>query len=340
MVSPAQKKPSLYERLRLLFRGKGLFPKQQDDSTHFDGLDLPRRVLERSDSVTDADLPDADIVVACFWTTAEWVAKLSPEKGTKVYLIRHHEVHDYFPIERVAATYKLPLYKITISKWLVDLMRTQYGDANVSLVPNSVNLNKYYASEREKNSIPTVGLMYKTTYWKGCDISLKAFEIAAQHIPNLRLVAFGLEEISPDLPLPPGSEYFQKPAQETIKDIYARCDVWLCGSWSEGFNRPPFEAMACRCPVVSTAVGGLIDRIENGVNGYLVPVGDYTALADRLVRVLSLCDREWKAMSDEAYKTASSYSWDEAAELCEQAFLKAIEQDKRGEPRSVAHAVS
>ena len=331
IVSPEKCKPSFSQQMRSLLKGKGWISTKRKGLSHFDGLDVPRRVLEHEPPVTDADVPDADVVVACWWETAEWVANLSETKGAKVYLIRHHEVHDYLPKERSAATYSLPMHKIVISKWLVDLMRTQYGDNNVSLVFNSVDTQKYYAPSRGKQSIPTVGMLYKTTKWKGCDISLKALSLAAQKIPNLRLVAFGLEEPSPDLPLPPGTEYFQSPPQEKIKNIYARCDVWLCGSWGEGFHRPPLEAMACRCPVVSTEVGGPIDRIENGVNGYLVPVGDYTALADRIVRVLNLSDDQWRTMSDAAYTTATSYTWDDAAELCEQAFYTAIERTKRGD---------
>lgn len=331
VVCPSKPKPTLRQQIKSLLKGQGLISTKPTGPSHFDGLDVPRKILDHGPPVTDADLPDADIVVATFWPTAEWVANLSETKGAKTYFIRHHEVHNYFPIEKVKATYRLPLHKITISQWLVDLMRTEYGDDNVSLVPNSVDPQKYYASPRGKQLIPTVGMLYSPAYWKGCDISLKAFSLAAQKIPNLRLVAFGVKEPSPDLPLPPGTEYFRQPPQETIKDVYAQCDVWLCGSWSEGFHRPPLEAMACRVPVVSTEVGGPLDRIENGVNGYLVPVGDYQALADRLVNVLSLCDTDWRTMSDAAYATALCYSWDDAAQLCEQAFYTAIERTKRGD---------
>jgi hypothetical protein len=34
-------------------------------------------------------------------------------------------------------------------------------------------------------------MYYTTTPWKGCDIALKAFSIAAEKIPHFRLVAFG-----------------------------------------------------------------------------------------------------------------------------------------------------
>jgi glycosyltransferase involved in cell wall biosynthesis len=140
------------------------------------------------------------------------------------------------------------------------------------------------------------------------------------------LVAFGESGPYADLPLPPGTEFFRQPAQDKIKDIYAKCDVWLCGSWSEGFHLPPLEAMACRCPVVSTRVGGPQDLIQDGINGYLVPCGDVDALADRLVRLLTLSDVQWKAMSDAAYSTAHLYTWEGVTERFEQALYVAVER--------------
>jgi glycosyltransferase involved in cell wall biosynthesis len=100
------------------------------------------------------------------------------------------------------------------------------------------------------------------------------------------------------------------------------CDVWLCGSWVEGFGLTILEAMACRCPAVSTRAGGPEEIIEEGVTGHLVPAGDSAALADRLAHVLRLPDAEWRAMSDAAHARARSYSWDDAADLFESALAR------------------
>ena len=87
--------------------------------------------------------------------------------------------------------------------------------------------------------------------------------------------------------------------------------------------------MACRCPVVSTRVGGPLDIVNEGVNGHLVELKDDVALAERTLRVLRLGDAEWQAMSDSAWRTATRYSWDDAAELFEQALHHAIERVPR-----------
>jgi len=325
----------LFQQVKSLLKGRGWL--SNNEASHFKGLDVPHQVLERWRPITDADVPDADVVVATWWETAEWVANLSEAKGAKAYFIQHHEeIFEGMPKERVKATYSLPLHKITISQWLVDLMGIQYGDRNISLVPNSVDTEQFYAPPRGKQPTPRVGMLYSPIGWKGCDISLKAFSIAVQKIPSLRLVAFGESAPAANLPLPKGTQYIQRPAQNAIRDIYASCDVWLCGSWSEGFHLPPLEAMACRCPVVSTQVGGPLDIIKEGVNGHLVPVGDSTALASQLVHVVTLSETEWQKTSDDAYATATQYTWDDAVELFEAALHTAIDCRQHGDLANLA----
>ncbi len=46
------------------------------------------------------------------------------------------------------------------------------------------------------------------------------------------------------------------------------------------------EAMAYGRPVVATAVGGLVDAVEDGVTGFVVPPGDISALRGGIVRLL------------------------------------------------------
>jgi glycosyltransferase involved in cell wall biosynthesis len=264
-------------------------------------------------------VPDGDVVVATWWETAEWVNALAPSKGAKAYFIQHHEIFDYLPVDRVRATWRLPLHKITISKWLVELAAREYGDTNVSLVPNSVDTDQFHAPPRTRQARPTVGFLYSNIKWKGVDVSLTAIDRVTRSVPDLRIVAFGADRISDRLPLPADAVFCHRPAQDNIRDLYASCDVWLCGSHAEGFHLPPLEAMACRCPVVSTRVGGPADIVVQGKNGYLVPIGDVDALADRLVHVLQMTESAWRTMSHAALATARSYTWADATGLLENA---------------------
>lgn len=63
-------------------------------------------------------------------------------------------------------------------------------------------------------------------------------------------------------------------------------DAFCLLSRSEGFCNALLEAMACGVPSVVTRVGGNPEAITDGENGFLVPVDDDAAAADRLLSLL------------------------------------------------------
>jgi glycosyltransferase involved in cell wall biosynthesis len=320
----------LRRKVKSFLYGRGWRPKPEP--SYFEGLGVEHRVLEQVRPVVDSDIPDADVVVATYYTTAYGVLQLSAAKGAKAIFIQNYEVEEGKPNSQLDATWRMPMHKITISKWLVDLAREKFGDTEVSHVPNSVDLDQFHAAPREKSPVPTVGLLYNSFSLKGCDTSLKALQRVASVMPSLRLVSFGAEQPGFRLRLPPYAQFHFRPRQDMLRELYAQCDVWLCGSNVEGFHLPPLEAMACRCPVVSTRVGGPMDIIEEGVNGHLVNPKDVGALADRMLRVLRLPPDQWLQMSHAAYRTATRFTWEDATDLFEQALERAIERSAGRRP--------
>ncbi len=321
---------SIRRSVKSLLLGKGI---PRAEPSYVDQLDLPHRVLDSIRPVTDADVEDGDVVVATFYTTARGVLQLAPSKGAKAIFIQSYEVEEGRPNPMLDESWRMPMHKITISNWLVQLARDKFGDTCVSHVPNSVDLQQFFAPPRTRGQHPTVGLLYATWSLKGCRTSLAALKEVAAVLPSLRLVSFGAEPLDFRLPLPGFAEFHYRPAQDQLRELYARCDVWLCGSLVEGFHLPPLEAMACRCPVVSTRVGGPLDIVENGVNGYLVDLKDERALAARMLQVLTLAPGDWQRMSEAAYRTATRYTWDDATDLFEAALLQAVERTRRGDFR-------
>jgi glycosyltransferase involved in cell wall biosynthesis len=68
---------------------------------------------------------------------------------------------------------------------------------------------------------------------------------------------------------------------------YLSCaDVFVLPSLSEGMPMALLEAMAAGLPVVATAVGGVTEIVEDGVNGFLVRPGDARGLALQISRML------------------------------------------------------
>lgn len=68
-------------------------------------------------------------------------------------------------------------------------------------------------------------------------------------------------------------------------------DLSVLPSFTEGLPTVVLESYAAGVPVVATAVGGTPEAVADGVDGYLVPPGDSSALARRILDVLESVDR-------------------------------------------------
>ncbi|MGH3134095.1 MAG: glycosyltransferase family 4 protein [Gaiellaceae bacterium] len=91
---------------------------------------------------------------------------------------------------------------------------------------------------------------------------------------------------------------------------YERAAVVACPSHREGYGVVAREAMAYGRPVVASAVGGLVDAVEDEVTGLLVPPRDATALRAALVRLLE--DEELRTRLGRAAreKARAELSWE------------------------------
>jgi glycogen(starch) synthase len=72
--------------------------------------------------------------------------------------------------------------------------------------------------------------------------------------------------------------------RETVLELLAAADAELLSSGWENFPHSLIEGLAVGTPVISTAVGGVVEIVTDGVNGLLVPPGDPEALADAIRR--------------------------------------------------------
>src|SRR5205807_10286971 len=68
-----------------------------------------------------------------------------------------------------------------------------------------------------------------------------------------------------------------------LDGLIPHLDLLALPSFTEGLPNVVLEAMAAAVPVVATAVGGTPEVVAEGVTGWLVPPGDPSALARRVV---------------------------------------------------------
>jgi glycosyltransferase involved in cell wall biosynthesis len=101
-------------------------------------------------------------------------------------------------------------------------------------------------------------------------------------------------------------------APSMLGAYYERAAVVACPSRREGYGVVAREAMAYGRPVVAAAVGGLLDAVEDGVSGALVPPRDPVALRTAIERLLD--DPELRASQGEAARrmAQAELSWEVA----------------------------
>ena len=273
--------------------------------------------------IVETDVPDADVTIATWWETAHWIKDWSDRKGKKAYFIRHHELHGG-DTESVKETYRLPYKKLVIANWLKRVMAEDYGDESSVLIPNGVDWNQFNFQPRLKQSVPTVGMLYGIVEWKGAATAFEAIRLVQRTIPELKVICFGSHPLKPENKPPENFEYFFRPAQDLIPELYKRTDCWLLPSTLEGFGMPGIEAAACGCPVVTTRCGGPEDYIKDGHNGFLANVGDAQDMAEKMIRVLSMDEQSWCEMSVNSASYVKSFDWDKSAEILESALLNEI----------------
>jgi len=150
---------------------------------------------------------------------------------------------------------------------------------------------------------------------KGVEIALRAFPKVLQRVPEAKLVIAGSGPIL---------ETLRRRAEElSISDrvdfagwvekpetTYSGADVVIIPSiCQDAFPWAALEAMSRGRPVIAGEVGGLPEIIEPGRNGYLFPLGDSAALADRIVALLT-DEIALEAFSKKAFEKANTYRED------------------------------
>jgi glycosyltransferase involved in cell wall biosynthesis len=280
-------------------------------SAHVHRLAANVRVIPAHGKVADIAkfLPDADAVIATWWETVEAVNEAPPSKGRKFHLLQGHEVFPYLPA-RSADVHRLPFHKIAVSGWLMNLMRETYGSTDVSLVMNPVDIDRFRSTERRRLQVPTVGTVFGITPVKNSTMAFEAVRLAREQIPDLRLVAFGADALPSNFQNLSYAEYQERPAQETIPDLYRSADFWLFTSTEEGFGLPILEAMAVGTPVIATPAGAAPDLVSEKT-GALVGL-DPAEMARAIVRLFSEPEDKWIEMSRACRSTAETHDVESA----------------------------
>jgi len=163
-----------------------------------------------------------------------------------------------------------------------------FPKANLHCVPYGVDLSRFHPvgePERDEFNVLFAGA---ASIRKGVGYLLAAF--AALRHPRKRLMFVGgisleakalIDQAAATLPITCLGHF----PQTKLKEIMSRSHVLVLPSVEEGLSLVQAESMACGCPVVATANTGSEDLFEDGAQGFIVPIRNSAAIADRMQRL-------------------------------------------------------
>lgn len=125
---------------------------------------------------------------------------------------------------------------------------------------------------------------------KGVDVLVRAFE----GVPGtLVAIGDGPQEAELRASAPPNVRLIGRVERDELPEWYAAADAFVMPSRSETWGMAMNEAAAAGLPIVATeAPGAAYELLQEGVNGFRVPVEDENALREALTRVAD--DPAWR----------------------------------------------
>ena len=226
---------------------------------------------------------------------------------------------------------------VAISREVAASVKRVYGIECKILVPNCIPIAQYFRTQadrtrwREKEGFSRDAVLFisvaRLDPQKNPLLLVKSFR--ALNDPRSHLVMVGDGSLKPAV-----SAYVKGCGLEDrvhllgkrsdIPECLAASDAFVLSSDWEGNPLAVMEAMAASLPVVATAVGGVPELVEDGVQGILVPAGDGAALTEA-VRTLAGNPERRRVMAYAARARAmSSFNVDRMAKGYAQVYRDAL----------------
>lgn len=197
-----------------------------------------------------------------------------------------HAPSGFRPVEMLKNTLNRRVFNharklISWNEWGKQSLLRDYGvkPSKVAVIPPGIDVDRWRVTREASRGGPVrllfVGGDFKR---KGGEVLLTAFQqglmrdcsvdivtqedVDTQGLSNVRL-HHGLGANSPEL-----------------MRLYAAADVFVLPTLGDSLPLVIMEAMAAGLPVIATSVGAIVEAVDHGVTGFLVPVGDHQALAE------------------------------------------------------------
>lgn len=173
----------------------------------------------------------------------------------------------------------------------IEVINNGFDFSTIEVAPHA-NRKQMRLSLGISEDAPVIGIVANLRPVKDHATFLQAAGIVHTQIPAARFLIIGdgpekpkLQKIADELKLTDAVIFLG--ARLDVPQILAACDIGVLSSRSESFSNAVVEYMAASLPVVTTDVGGAQEAVDEGINGFIVPIGDAAGMGKRIIELLN-----------------------------------------------------
>jgi len=260
-------------------------------------------------------IPSCDLIVASYWREiSECIARdMAP-----VIYFEQGDYHLFDPgrlsqrLKRyIEAQFMLADDVFTVSRGAACQIEKLYN-RKAKVIHNGIDQSIFRRPDKKSSEnaacadrpINLVTIGSENSKFKGLAGIKKALSILDE-----RAVPYRFSWITADEPCERKGEVYVNPPQQTIADILASSDIYICNSKYESFSLPVLEAMTCGCSIITTPNAGIKEYCEDGKNCLMTKMDDPYDLADRIIQ-LYRDPYLRQSLTSCGYATAKRFDWE------------------------------
>lgn len=190
--------------------------------------------------------------------------------------------------------------------------------------------NDEYVDKKTQKKQRTIIQVCNLVPSKKVNITIKAFKLIKERYPDTTLTIVGdgpemnkLIRLCADYNLASSVFFKGKLSNKEAIKAMEQSEFFVMVSSPEGFGIVYLEAMACECLVLGAENEGISDIIQNGENGFLLPVDDEKAIASKILWAMEN-PQKIKTIVENGQRTALHYTWNKNSKKYIKLFEKIV----------------
>jgi starch synthase len=196
-----------------------------------------------------------------------------------------------------------------------DFVKQSIIDAT-DILPDKIRINPYgapvesfYPAAKKDETFrilfvgavgPRKGVHYLIQAWKELNLPISELLLVGKNVYPEDWLEKAIHGLS--------IRYIPSVPHHTLKDIYTSSDAFVFPSLAEGLALVQLEALSCGLPVITTANAGASSIIQDGYNGFIIPIRDIEAIKQKIMFLYNTRS-ELLEMKRQARLSAETYSW-------------------------------